>query len=705
MALIGRIRKQSGFLVIIIGVALAAFVLGDFIKKRPKTANFIAEVAGEKINPTDFNKKVEENISIRKQNAGKENLTPTENYEVRQQTWNQVMNEIVMNKQYEELGITVTVDELNDLIRGKNPHQYIQQSFKDPKTGVFDPKLVNNFLQNLDKVDPAMKERYLMIEKAIKSDRLTTKYNSLLTKGFYVPTAFAKLDYEARGRNAKVRLTGLRYQTISDSTIKPTDADYQKYYDENSYKYKQDRASRDLEYVVFDVKASTEDRNKIEEDVKKLYVEFQTVTDVPTFINSVSDTRYDSTWRKKGSLSRNIDSLMFSATPGTIFPPYEENGTIHIAKLLDVQARPDSLRASHILVSYAGTGVNEKIKRTKDAAKKTADSLLAIVKKDPKLFEILATTKSDDQSSAEKSGDVNWFADGAMVPSFNQAVLQGKIGDIVEVESRFGFHIIKITGKKEPVKKVRVALLDRVVEASGKTFQDIFAQANAFAAENTTIEKFDKTATDKGLNKRSAERLESMSNSIPGVTSPREIVRWAFNEATKKGDVSTVFDTEGSYVVAVVKEIREKGILPLDQIKDNIKPLVIRDKKAEILIKRFNDKLASAKSIDQLASGLQTKIDTANIIFANPNVINYGREPQIVGTVFSMKKGQLSAPLKGEMAVYVLIVDDITEPAPAKDYKNEKMQLSGSFQGMAPRQIPTILEEKANIKDNRILFY
>ncbi|MFZ4706961.1 MAG: SurA N-terminal domain-containing protein, partial [Bacteroidales bacterium] len=281
MALIGRIRKQSGFLVIIIGVALAAFVLGDFIKKRPKTANFIAEVAGEKINPTDFNKKVEENISIRKQNAGKENLTPTENYEVRQQTWNQVMNEIVMNKQYEELGITVTVDELNDLIRGKNPHQYIQQSFKDPKTGVFDPKLVNNFLQNLDKVDPAMKERYLMIEKAIKSDRLTTKYNSLLTKGFYVPTAFAKLDYEARGRNAKVRLTGLRYQTISDSTIKPTDADYQKYYDENSYKYKQDRASRDLEYVVFDVKASTEDRNKIEEDVKKLYVEFQTVTDVP----------------------------------------------------------------------------------------------------------------------------------------------------------------------------------------------------------------------------------------------------------------------------------------------------------------------------------------------------------------------------------------------------------------------------------------
>ena len=705
MALIGRIRKHSGFLVIIIGVALAAFVLGDFIKKRPRTANYIAEVAGEKISPTDFNKKVEENIAIRKQNSGKENLTATENYEVRQQTWNQVMNEIVMNKQYEELGVNVTVDELNDLIRGKNPHQYIQQSFKDPKTGQFDPKLVNNFLQNLDKVDPAMKDRYLMIEKAIKSDRLTTKYNSLITKGFYVPAAFAKLEYESRSRTAKVRLTGLRYQTISDSTIKATDADYQKYYDENSYKFKQDRPSRDVEYVVFDVQASADDRTKIQEDVNKLYQEFQTVTDVPTFINSVSDTRYDSTWHKKGSLPARIDSAVFAVAPGTIFPPFEENGTIHIAKLMDVQSRPDSMRASHILIAFAGTGVSDKITRSKDAAKKTADSLLAVVKKDPKLFEMIATSKSDDQSSATKGGDVNWFADGSMVPSFNNAVLKGKVGDIVLVESKFGFHVIKITGKKEPVKKVRVAILDRKVEPSGKTFQDIFAQANSFAADNTTIEKFEKTVTDKGLNKRLAERLEPMANSIPGINSPREIVRWAFNESTKKGNVSTVFDTDGSYVVAALKEVREKGILPLEQVKDNIKPMVIRDKKAGILMKRISDKMASAKSIDQLAAAFQIKIDTADLSFASPNIPNYGREPQLVGTVFSMKKGQLSAPLKGEMAVYVVIIDNITEPAPAKDYKNEMMQLNSFFAGMAPRQIPTILEEKAKIKDNRILFY
>ena len=705
MAVIGRIRKHSGLLVIIIGVALAAFVLGDFVKKRPKNANIIAEVAGEKISPVDFNKKVEENMQIRKQNSGHENLTPAESYEIRQSTWTQMMNELVMTKQYDELGVSVTVDELNDLVRGKNPHPYIVQSFKDPKTGQFDPKMVSNFLQNLDKVEPAMKDRYLMLEKAIKADRLNTKYNSLITKGFYVPIAFAKREYEARNNTTKVRIVGAKYQVIPDKDVKITDADYQKYYDENSYKFVQDRATRDLEYVVFDVQASAVDRKKIEEDAKGLYEEFKTTTDVPAFVNSVSDTRYDSTWHKKGTLPARIDSLAFTSPIGSVFAPIEENGTIHIAKLMDVQARPDSMRASHILVSFAGGGVSNDIKRTKEEAKKLADSLFTVIKKDPKQFETLATTKSDDKSSAQKSGDVNWFADGTMVPAFNNAVLKSAIGEIKEVETNYGFHIIKITGKKEPVTKVRIAMIDRKVEPSGKTFQDIFAQANEFAANNTTIVKFEKSVTDKGLNKRDATQLEAMANNIPGINSPREIVRWAFNETTKKGDVSTVFDTDGSYVVATLKDIRVKGTLPLDQVKENIKPLVIRDKKAEMLIKKINEKLASSKDLGLLATEFQSKVDTVALTFASPNIPNYGREAELVGTIFGMKTGQLSPPLKGNMGVYVVFIDQITQSAPAKDYLNEKMQLSSFFQGMAPRQIPTILEEKAAIKDNRISFY
>jgi peptidyl-prolyl cis-trans isomerase D len=182
MAIIGEIRKRYWLLVAIIGVALLLFVLSDFQRKQSKQTNTIGTIAGEKIAITEFNKKVDENTEMQKTNSGKENLTAEENYQVRQQTWQQVVNEIVMNKQFEILGVTVSVEELDDLIRGNNPHQYIVQSFTDPQTGQFDQKAVNNFLQNLDNpemVAPEMKQRYLLMEKAIKSDRQTLKYNSL----------------------------------------------------------------------------------------------------------------------------------------------------------------------------------------------------------------------------------------------------------------------------------------------------------------------------------------------------------------------------------------------------------------------------------------------------------------------------------------------------------------------------------------------
>ena len=187
MAIIGEIRKRYWLLVAIIGVALLLFVLSDFQRKRTKQSNTIGVIAGEKIAITEFNLKVEENSEMQKTNSGKDNLTAEENYQVRQQTWQQVVNEIVMNKQYDMLGISVSVEELDDLVRGKNPHQYILKSFSDPKTGQFNPKAVTEFLQNLDnaeKVSPENKQRYLQMEKYIKNDRLSTKYNNLITNYF-----------------------------------------------------------------------------------------------------------------------------------------------------------------------------------------------------------------------------------------------------------------------------------------------------------------------------------------------------------------------------------------------------------------------------------------------------------------------------------------------------------------------------------------
>jgi len=702
MAIIGEIRKHYWLLVAIIGVALLLFVLSDFQRKRTKQTNTLAVIAGEKLAITEFNKKVEDNIELQKASTGKENITAEEAVQIRQSTWQQVVNEIVMNKQYEELGIQVTVEELQDMITGNNPHQAIVQSFTDPKTGKFDKKAVNNFLQNLDQVDPSMKQRYLMMEKGIKNERLTNKYNNLILKGIYVPTAFAKRNYTETNTMAKVRIAGVRYQSIPDSAVTVTDADFEKYYNENKYKFKQENPARDLEFVMFEPRMSAEDMQQLTETVKKTYSEFLVATDVPGFVIANSENRYDSTWKKRGSFSSYIDSLLFNAPVGKVFEPMVDNEMYRIFKVVDRQSKPDSLRASHILISYAGTPI-QTAKRTREEAMKLSDSVLNVVKQNPATFEALAGKMGDDEASRAKSGDIGWFADGTMVPEFNKAVMDGTIGEIVKVETQFGYHIIKIVGKKDPSVKIKVASVDYRMEPGTKTLENLYNEATAFATKNNTFEKFEKEG--KALNLRNADRLTINDNTIPGLKTAREVIRWAFNEDTEKGDVSNVFDVDGTYVVAAVKNKVEKGIIPLDVLKDPIKPLVLREKKAEMMFKKVNNQFARLKDVNALAAEFPNiKIDTADVSFASANVPNFGHEPVLTGQIFAAKKGQTMGPVKGEQAVYVFILDQMMDAPVVKDYENQKKQIALYFQSRAG-SFSGILQEKANIKDNRLLFF
>jgi peptidyl-prolyl cis-trans isomerase D len=707
MAIIGEIRKHYWLLVAIIGVALLLFVLSDFQRKKGKQTNTIGTVAGEKIAINEFNKRVEENSEMQKANSGKGNLTAEENYQVRQQTWNQVVNEIVMNKQYDMLGVSVSVEELDDLVRGKNPHQVIEQSFRDQKTGQFDPKLVTQFLQNLDNpemVTPENKQRYLQMEKYIKSDRQSTKYNSLITKAFYVPTAFAKRNYNESNTMAQVRITGIPYQTVSDSAVKVTDADYEKYYTENKFRFKQDKPVRDIDYVLFEPKMSAEDMTLLKSNMQKAYNEFVVTTDVAGFVNSTSDNRYDSTWHRRGSFSPNIDSMLFNAPIGQVSQPVEDKGMYRIFKVVDRQAKPDSLRASHILISYAGTPIKTAT-RTREAASKLADSILNVVQKAPASFEALAGTLSDDEAAKTKLGDLGWFADGAMVPEFNEAVLKGSAGDIKKVETQFGYHIIKVVGKKDPSTKIKVASVDFGMEPGSRTIEAFYNDASNFAATNNTMEKFEKAVKDKGLNLRNAPKLSESDNTIPGLTAAREIVRWSFNQDTDKGTVSNVFDVEGTYVVAVLKNKVEKGIIPLEVLKEQIKPLVIREKKAEYLLKKVNDQFAKTKDLNAILQLFpNTKIDTVDVSFASANIPNHGHEAKVTGQIFSAKKAQVVGPVQGEQGVYTFILDNMKEPPATTDFANQKKQMAMYFQSRAG-MLSNILQEKADIKDNRLTFY
>lgn len=583
MAVIGKIRKHSGLLVIVIGVALAAFVLGDLSKTKTQNTNTIGEINGEKVSYREFSTRLEQNLGYEKQRLGKQNLSAAENFSVRQLTWNQFLSDVILGNEYDELGLKVSSDELFELVQGNYPHRFILQYFANPNTGEFDRNVVLSFLQNIDNMDPANTQQWLQLEKAIKSDQLAQKYINLVKKGYYIPDELAKFEYLAQNNKVKINLVTKQYNEISDSLITVTDDGIKKYYNDHIADYQQQEELRDIEYVMFEVKPSVEDRVRTTNQINEFFNEFKTTDDVITFVNAVSDIRYDSTFFKKGELPVQLDEVMFNAEIGHIVEPYLDNDVYHMAKLIDAQVRPDSLNASHVLISYVGAQfADPEVTRSREEAKLLADSILSVVNRNKDKINELAVALSDDPSAAENEGETGWFPDMAMVGSFNNAVLDNPVNSVVIAETAFGYHVIRVMGKKGFNKKVRVAIINRAIEASGQTYQDVYTEASKFGALNTTPEEFENSIVELGLNKRSVPGLRTMSNYIAGIENPRSIVQWAYNDLTEIGSISPIFDLDGKYVVAILTAIHEKGDLPLDEVYEIAKAELIKEKNMNI---------------------------------------------------------------------------------------------------------------------------
>jgi parvulin-like peptidyl-prolyl isomerase len=357
------------------------------------------------------------------------------------------------------------------------------------------------------------------------------------------------------------------------------------------------------------------------------------------------------------------------------------------------------MKMSFILITYKDTRVRQEITRTKEEAKALADSLLKVLNGNPQKFDEFVLTFSDDANTKEKGGDIGWFADQSILGPFNDFCLNGNIGDLAVEETNFGFHILKITDKMKDVKKVRVAMIDRFIEPSSQTFQDIYSQANKFATKYNTLELFE----NSGMNIRKAEKVRIMDNKLPGIKFPRIIIQWAYKETTQKGSVSQVYDIDNSFVVAMLRDKREKGVATLEQVKANIKPLVMREKKAEIIIDKINK--ANPTNLNQVAALYNATIDTTETTFYGYNLLNYGPELTVIGAAMAMKQGELSKPIKGNAGVYVVLVNEIVEPPELPNYNMIVMQMANGFNSRVRYELFNALKESADIVDNRGLFY
>lgn len=376
-----------------------------------------------------------------------------------------------------------------------------------------------------------------------------------------------------------------------------------------------------------------------------------------------------------------------------------------MAKLMDIQERPDSMNGSQILLAFEGTG-NENIKRTKVEAKQKIDSLMNALKKNPALFAEAAKKYSDYPSAKEDGGELKWFTDGNpnFDPFFN-AGLQLKPNEMKVVETRIGYSLFMLTAKTKPVKKVKAAILTRAIEPSNQTFQDIYMQASAFAGQNKTPEAFEKGATAKGIQKRSAPGVREMDSYVMGLPSAREMVRWAYAEKTKVGEVSPVFDVTGKYAVAVLKSIQNKGQQPLEAVKQRIEPSVKNMKKIEKVSDQIKNMMNNTKDITALAARLNGKLDTTMVTFSGFNQSNLGREGELVGQLFTKKKGELIGPLTGKFGAYVVYVEDVIDAPLKEDFTYERMQQQQSFTQQVTSMLYPAIEKTAKITDNRLRFY
>ncbi len=711
MAVIGKIRQRSGLLIFLIGLSIVGFLVmdatnsqGSLLKGRKDA---VGKVNGEKIPYTEFSKKYEENVkNMEEQMKGQPVAEDQRNY-MRTQTWNEMVNEIIFNKLYDALGINVTGDELNELATGENASQYIKndQQFQNPQTRQFDPAQVRLYMQRLDQdpqgVEPGtVRKQWMRFENLLKQNQFQQKYNTLISKGLFVPTWMGEMSYNDQSRTVNFKYVQLPYSEVNDADVKINDDDLKKHLSENEAKFKQEEETRKLEYVTFDIVASAGDSARIVKDLEEKRADFakgEKPADDSVFVKLFSETPFDEVYYDKEKLFASVKDSFFSLPVKSIVGPYADGKSFKLAKISDRKMISDSVHVRDIKISFEGVTSQEAA-----AVKfKLVDSIMRDIDTLKKDFGMEAVMRSDDQMSKMRGGDLGWVKQGEKDKAYNDLIffraVKGKIYK-VPVQSENAIHIIQVVEDRPTKVGVQLSYLTKEIIPSPETERNIYGNATTFAGENQKAEKF--METGKKLNIKAVQALKKDEFSVQGLGSTRELVKWAFN--AKKGEVSPPFTTSGKHVIALLENITPKGLPDLDAVRDRITPDVKTAKKFEILSKKIAD--TKAANIDELATKLgKTPMEAAGVSFGNP-AFNNTYEPTATATALSTATGKLSAAIKGNSGVFVVQTTAVTEPAKQTDYAIYTYQTKQQLQQKAAR-VQEVQKKLASITDDRSEFF
>ena len=711
MAVIGRIRQRSGLLIFLIGASIVGFLIMDATNSQFSVLkgrkDWVGKVNGEKIMHNDFTKKYEENVKAMEDQMNGQPMGDDQRIYLRLQTWNEMVNDIIFKDVYDKLGINVTPEEMNELATGENVSPSIVRAFKNPQTGQFDPTMVARYVQTLDQDDPGSepgvkKKRWLAFESQLKKGQFVQKYSNLINKGLYVPTWMAEMTYNDQNRTVDFKYVQVPYTDLNDADVKVSDDDVKKYLDAHSAKYKQEEETRRLQYVTFDIAASSGDSAKIMSDLEEKRAEFakgQKVSDDSMFVKLYSETPLDEVYSDKDKLFSPVKDSFFTKPVKSLVGPYVDGKYFKLAKISDRKMISDSVHVYAIKIGFEGINSNEAA-----AAKfKFIDSLYKQIDSLKGDFRALAATFSDDQISKMKGGDMGWIKQGEKDKAYNDLIFYKAVkGKVYKVPSQTdnAVFLVQVVEEKPSKMGVLVSYLSKEIVPSAETEKNIYANATNFASENQSEIKFKESA--KKLSVKTANGIQKDAFGIEGLHSARELVKWAYDPSRKKGDVSSVFTIEGKHVVVMLENISGKGVRAAEEVKPEITRILTREKKYELLAKKIAD--TKAVNIDDLAAKLgKVTANAEKISFGSPSV-NNSYEPKVVAAALATAPGKLSAVVEGASGVFVVQTTVVNEPAKANDYTaysfqmNQRLQNKSAYAQEAQKKL-------AKIEDNRFDFF
>jgi peptidyl-prolyl cis-trans isomerase D len=700
MATLEKIRSKGLLLLIVVGLALVVFIVGDLVNSgstyfQENSAN-VAVINGDKVKIRNYAEKMDQFNDVVKLQYGN-NINDEMTEQIRQMVWESTVTEKVIGDECANIGMTVTKNELADMIVGNNisPMMMSNQMFFN-ENGQFDVNNVKQFIASIDSEEAEQNIPYEQLrlyrnywrywEHAIKVNRLQEKYTNLLNSALVVNPLEAKYAYESAKVSADAVYAMKNYFAIPDSTINVSDAEIKTLYNKKKEQFKQ-KQSADIKYIVVDIKPSTDDFAEVEKWINDLKAEFTTTNDIAAIVNSNSDVQYRGENLTKEQIDADFQEFAFSGQAGEVMGPIFVNNTYKMARIIENGiASIDSVNLSNMYLR----------RETAEATQALADSIMDAVKKGADFAE-LAKTHSLLQNAAN-GGEIGWVSEMGLEKKIATPAFSTPAKNMFIVKEGNDINLFYVNELGAKTTKAKVAILAREVSATSRTQAELYNKMKQFIVDNNTIEALEAEAANNGYVVMTASNIDINATAINNIQKAREVVRWVFEN--KEGAISDIFEVEDKIIAVAVDKHNAEGYRSIESVKAQLAAEIRKDKKADILVAEM-----AGKSMDQLiAEGF--RVDTVrNVNFASTYVGAIGNEPSLFARVANAEIEKESAPIKGNTGAYIFKVINKNEEAKPYNEKEEMVMLETRESYMNPYLAIEALKTAAEIKDMRYIYY